>query len=1214
MNSFLEKAKNRVAADNHVSEVSNHDIAVIGIDGVFPKAEGGIWEFWDQLSNSRDCRSDIPPFRRYDVDEYLPIFLNQNINASPYRKMGYLDRIDLFDPLFFALSKRESELMDPNHKLLLETAWRCIENAGYGSRISATKTGVFVGYSDEPYYKQVLSALALSAIDPTVTDFVRSAIAGRISYLLNLTGPSLVIDTACSSSLTAVHYACQSLRNNECSMAVVASAKIVLFPFEPDRSNKTESRDGVTHAFDERAQGMGVGEGAASILLKPMNMAVRDQDFIYAVIQGSAVNQDGKTNGFTSPNPQAQADVILSAWKNARVHPQDISYIEAHGSATQLGDSIEIEGIKQAFERHTPKKQFCAIGSVKANIGHLDHAAGLAGLIKVILMLNRKQIPPQAHFKYPNQKIPFHNTPVYVNDTLSDWVCDDKPRICGINSFGLTGANCHLVVREADRGETGNDYHNNTPYLFTLTAHSRPALRRQISILYSYVRENPSISIQALCYTSNVGKRLDRHRIAFIVRSIPELLQAMLHYRDAEIPQIDKGIYISGPEPDSVNLMLDENSVEEQDQRLTLLHRLAEAYTRGAQVNFYDQFPSLPKIVPLPSDPFDRECCWIHPSDFTQLREEGLFHAMKWQACPLEKWDANNKAWENPAFLIIGDDSILSGIDDKNATVFTARFTDAFTKIGDTQYTIDGTLEGFERLLDAIQTYSIMNVVYLPPPISDWTVTSDTLDNQYEKYINYFIFFYKALRNQINFKRCNLFCVVQNADRITRDDQQVSPMHRALLEMVHAVATEDSAITCRCIDVDGVLPFADLLDECRDKYTNMKVAYRKGSRYIPYIAPATIVEHANPMLPVKSGGVYVIVGGTGGIGLELANQLSQEHIVTVLLLGSRDRTRVDNEDVLYDEVLLGMRKIEDNGSKAQYYQADITDRNVLSRVLDSIRSRYGKIDGIIHSAGVNVGLGGTLLKNADTQKIRRDMAVKIDGTVHLDLLTRRDKLDFFILMTSPITWVGGVAISDYMASNAFQSSYAIYRNSIGFPTKTIGWAPWYHALNRQGEIYDEERQLFKVLTQRDIHIGWSKAFGLADIEVTVGRINFSDSVMLLDGVLFRFLPETVNKASMKQGVLRESLPDIPYTLTGRQDDQYTQTERDVAQAWCNTLGTQNVDLYDNFFDKGGHSILAIKFEVELKERIAYTDIYMHPTVASLAKYIDADGRNNDHVP
>jgi hypothetical protein len=363
---------------------------------------------------------------------------------------------------------------------------------------------------------------------------------------------------------------------------------------------------------------------------------------------------------------------------------------------------------------------------------------------------------------------------------------------------------------------------------------------------------------------------------------------------------------------------------------------------------------------------------------------------MKWKACPLEKREANNRVQKNPAFLLIGDDRILSEIDHKNATVFIARFADAFTKIDDTHYTIDGTLEGFERLLETVQTYSITNMVYLPSPIPYCMVTSETLDNQYEKCINYFIFFYKALRNQIDFERCNLFCVAQNVGRITQDDQQVSPMHMALLEMVHAVATEDSAITCRCIDVDDVLPFADLLNECRDPYTNMKVAYRKGSRYIPYISPATLIERTNPMWSVKNGGVYVIAGGTGGIGLELANQLSQKHIVTVLLLGSKDRAKLENEDVLYDEVLLGMRKIEDKGSKVEYYQVDITDRNALSHVLDSIRSRYSKIDGIIHSAGVNVGLSGTLLKNSDSQKIRRDMAVKIDGTVHLDLMTRRD--------------------------------------------------------------------------------------------------------------------------------------------------------------------------------------------------------------------------------
>lgn len=1203
MSSILNKAKAKLGntTDNMLRE--KHDIAVIGIDGCFPSAVNPS-EFWERLINSQDCLSEIPLIRKYDAEECLPLLFAKKGVVPSFRKMNYIDRIDLFDYNFFSLSKRECELMDPGHKMVLETVWKCIENAGYGARISGTKTGVFVGYSDESYYMQMLSRLNSPVATPTETDYVRSAVAGRISYLLDLTGPSLVIDTACSSSLVAVHYACQALRNDECGMAIVASAKAVLLPLECDSLNKTESRDGVTCTFDERANGMGVGEGAASILLKPLHKAINDGDYVYAVIRGSAVNQDGKTNGFTSPSANAQADVIVSAWKDAKIDPSDLSYLEAHGTATQLGDPIEIEGIRQAFEKFTTKKQFCAIGSVKANIGHLDHAAGLAGLIKVILMLNHKQIPPQMNFKYPNKKIPFHKSPVFVNDFQLDCNSLNKLMLCGINSFGLTGTNCHLVIGEADRKELVN--RDQQPYLFTLTAHTRQAMRRQLSSIYSFVKSQTSLSVCDLCYTSNVSKRPDKHKIAFIIKSVPELLRAMQEYRENEITQRNKGIYVSGSGTEVGETIFDVMNLEQDIQRLVMLHGLAEKFTGNQPVNLFEQYVSQPKIIPLPSEPFVKECCWIHPSDLNPKQGESFLHTIKWEKCPLMLGDKGDK--DKHRFLIIGDDSLISGMDQEHVMIYSAKYADVFSEIDRSHYTVDGSFQGFHQLLRAIGKYDeITNIIYLPPSNSACIDSLDAIEEQYDSCVNRFILLYKALQHQKYIKQLNLCCVAQHVDHIIERDRQVSPMNAALFAMIQAVGVEDFDITCKCIDVDGVLPFSELLKECSEEKTNIKVAYRDGIRYSPFITP--LKEYNGTSLGVKNGGVYVISGGAGEIGLSLAGQLALAHAVTIILLGRRALSDLYTDEILYNGYQLKVKEIEDKGSKVIYYQADVSNQYALESVLNSVRGQFGQIDGIIHSAGVNVGVTGALLKDANVSRLRQDMAVKIHGTVLLDCLTRRDKLDFFILITSPITWIGGVGVSDYMASNAFESNYAVYRNSAGFPTKAIGWAPWLHSINTQGEVYDEENQLFRVLTQKDIDLGWNAVFGSPDVEVSVGRLNLSNSIKLLDGVLFRLSPEIlVTELASGKAVQSDAFElawNVSCEITGRDNLQYTQTEREVAQAWSATLGMQRVDINENFFESGGHSILAIKLEVALSDRILYTDVYRYPTVTSLAAYIDA---------
>ena len=346
--------------------------------------------------------------------------------------------------------------MDPNQRMFLQIAWNAIEDAGYGGDVlKGSNTAVYCGFVSDLAYQRFIADADPSSIGISIPGNMASIIPGRVSYALDLKGPSILIDTACSSSLVAIHTACCAIRNGDCSMAVVGSAKMSLLPLEDDNMLGIESRNYICRAFDDDSDGTCMGEGVMAVVLKPLSKAVQDRDNIYAVIRGSAVNQDGTSMGITAPNVLSQASVIQNAWRDAGIDPQTISYIEAHGTGTKLGDPIEVDGITRAFSRYTDRKQFCAIGSVKTNLGHLDSAAGLAGIIKSVLALKHKQIPPSIHFSKPNRNIDFENSPVFVNNELVEWEGGMTPRRCGVSAFGLSGTNCHIVLEEAPSVDPG---------------------------------------------------------------------------------------------------------------------------------------------------------------------------------------------------------------------------------------------------------------------------------------------------------------------------------------------------------------------------------------------------------------------------------------------------------------------------------------------------------------------------------------------------------------------------------------------------------------------------------------------------------------------------------------------------------------------------------------------------------------------------------------
>jgi phthiocerol/phenolphthiocerol synthesis type-I polyketide synthase C len=501
-------------------------VAIIGIGCRFPGDANNPRTFWQLVCNGTDAITTIPP-DRFDVDA-----LYQAEPATPgkivTRQGGFLENIDLFDPYFFGISPREAASLDPQQRLLLEVAWEALEDAGLViDSLAGTPTGVFIGAWTNEYERQMYATT--SDIDLYVTTGGgRSSISGRLSYVFDLRGPSLTVDTACSSSLVAIHLACQSLRNQECTLALAGGVNLILSPAITIGYSRSKmlSADGRCKFGDARADGYVRSEGAGVIVLKPLAQALADGDSIYAVIRGSAVNNDGGSGGsLVAPGVEGQVRTLREAYQRAQVPPGQVQYIEAHGTGTRVGDMIEFQALGQVLSEGRVQEQPCLVGSVKTNIGHTEAASGVAGLIKVALALRHQLIPPDLHFEQPNPAIPWDELPLAIPRTLQPWPPHKGPALAGLNSFGITGTNAHLVLEEAparvklDSTELPADQ----PWLLPLSARSPEALRALVRQWVPFLRSQPASRLPDLCFTASQRRTHHPFRLALVGRTPADL-------------------------------------------------------------------------------------------------------------------------------------------------------------------------------------------------------------------------------------------------------------------------------------------------------------------------------------------------------------------------------------------------------------------------------------------------------------------------------------------------------------------------------------------------------------------------------------------------------------------------------------------------------------------------------------------------------------------
>ncbi|MGB3311938.1 MAG: type I polyketide synthase [Nodosilinea sp.] len=497
-------------------------IAIVGMACRFPAAPN-LRAFWRLLTEGQDAIQAVPA-DRWDADAFYDA--DPQASGKTYcRWGGFLEQIDQFDPAFFGITPREAPYIDPQQRLFLETVWEALEDAGIVPQtLSGQPVGVFAGASTLDYGQLLLQGPEV--VDTyTTTGLASTMVANRVSYLLNLQGPSLTLDTACSSSLVAVHLACQSLWNGEANLALAGGVNLMLTPTVTVGFSKLTalSPDGRCKAFDAAANGFVRSEGVGTVVLKRLGQALADGDRIYALVRGSATNQDGRTNGLTAPNPAAQEAVVRATYERAGIPLSQVDYIEAHGTGTLLGDPIEAKALGNVFRTCRGLDQPVRLGSVKSNIGHTEAAAGIASLIKVALCLRHRTLVPSLHFHTPNPYIPFDQLPLRVQQQSEPWAEAENMAIAGVSSFGFGGTNAHVALQAAPifAADPGAD---RPLHVFCLSAKSQSALHAYAQAMATALKQTPTSSLGDVCYTVNAGRTAFAHRLAVLASDLPSLV------------------------------------------------------------------------------------------------------------------------------------------------------------------------------------------------------------------------------------------------------------------------------------------------------------------------------------------------------------------------------------------------------------------------------------------------------------------------------------------------------------------------------------------------------------------------------------------------------------------------------------------------------------------------------------------------------------------
>ena len=993
------------------------DIAIIGLSGRYPQS-WDVEEYWRNLRDGKDCITDIPP-ERWDWHAYFNE--DRTKPGGHYSKRGgFIADVDKFDPLFFNVSPSAAEYMDPQERLFLEHAWMAMEDAGYrrddfrtasddslGIDPMLEQIGVYVGVMYGEYQMVALEA-KLKGKERSIANFY-AGIANRVSYSLNLTGPSMAVDTMCSSSLTAIHLACQDLKLGATKMAFAGGVNVSIHPnkYNVLSAGQYISSSGHCASFGEGGDGYVPSEGVGVVLLKRLADAERDGDHIYGVIKSSALNHGGKTNGYSVPNPKAQAAVIARALRDARVDPRAVTYIEAHGTGTKLGDPIEITGLTKAFSEYAELGQFCWIGSAKSNIGHTESAAGIASLTKVLLQMREGQIVPSLHSQTLNPNIDFSSTPFIVNQKLRDWprpVIDGRAhcRAAGVSSYGAGGSNAHLIIEEYVQVEdeccVAQKQIPKGPCAIVLSARNKESLAEAAKRLFDFVtnnshKKNQSLFLRNLAFTLQVGREAMPQRLAFMAEGLEELsikLQGFLQ-NNTQMVYTGRAKFareaISQPRSALLTLTPDNLELSVSD------------WVNGQAIDWlslYTDQDTRPSRISLPTYPFARERYWTEVVGATSPM------ISKYQTV---RADQSERVAENQASTVSSRALVLH-------PVWGQKDCDDVSKASDYS----------EHII-----YFDGPVVEVPGAICCGFVSA----NQGIALIfsDYALALFSEIKQLLLRQPTGRVLLQIVTGHVLTSPLCSGQMFSALTAMLQTAQIENPRLQVQCIDLGGVTDPLDPASVRRLLLENARFVEDVAVRYRRSVRQVKTLEEVGPLaqltgLAWKQGGVYLITGGAGGLGLIFAQEIIRHVKDAILFLTGRS--------TLSESRSLAIDALRAAGARVYYEQVDVCDAQAVNQLFAQIarecrKLQRGSLNAIIHSAGV---IHDNFIIKKTKEEVKSVLAAKVAGAVNLDLASRGVDLDFMVFFSSLSAAVGNPGQADYATANAFMDSYAEYRNEL----------------------------------------------------------------------------------------------------------------------------------------------------------------------------------------
>lgn len=1050
------------------------EIAIVGMSGVFPCSKD-LNQFWENLIAKKDLISPIPQERK---ELYL-----YNTNSSTPVYGGFVDSINRFDYSFFGISRREAEVMDPQQRVAIQIVWKAIEDAGYRvSDLSRKMTGIFFAVSNIDHSEIVFKS-GVKYYSHTATGITHSMIPNRISYLFDLHGPSIQINTACSSSLVAIHYAIKSILTGDCNVAIVGGVNALLspFPFISFTSAGMLSKDGKCKTFDKHANGYVRGEGAGAVILKPLQDAINDHDHIYAVIKGSFINHGGKAKTLTSPNVFAQSALLYNTYVKSGISPDTVTYIETHGTGTPLGDPIEINALQRSFRQLEKyfgvskiKKPYCGLGSVKTNIGHLEAAAGIAGLIKIILAMMHKTLPATIHFSELNPHIKMAEGPFYIVDQTKPWertlnaAGEEIPRRAGLSSFGFGGVNAHIILEEFEPFDNTQIYPHTEQVVFVISAKTKERLLIYAQEWLDFLenKNSHSLNLNDLAFTVQCGREPLPERFAVIVSSLTQLKEELQIYcrnkfsqtifRENEnsessvqqIEQITKG----ANREEYIKTLIKNNNLKE----------LAYLWMRGVDIDWRQLYStSQPKRIPLPTYPFEEKECWLQydleksffamgkdlvipgliekklpkkPDTDCEESIDQLYYRPYWR-----RWDETNLKSKPTAssdgllkrkvLIVYTKDSIdlaeeWGSLYESNAVKYLA--VDELTKGNELKNTIKEFQLPHDKLLQrplllflgAFHNYNV-----------DLNVTSEEFYPE-SGLLNLFQFI-KLVHEDFENTPIQLAIVTNKCCQVI-PEEKIRSFDAGVQGFSLSLAREFPKWQIRCIDIDttevGIMNLLTptVLNLCFKAGNRILWAFRNGHWYYRTLIP--LVLEAPKAISFRNEGVYLIIGGKGTVGFSVAQQLLQKVNARVALIGRSKLSDCQSERI---------KKAVLFGGKLLYLQADVTDYQSLSAAINEVERQWGQVHGVFHSAMV---LNTRKIIDMDEDFLKKIIAPKIRGSILLYKAFCKKSLDFIFFFSSIQSFTGNIGQSAYAAGSAFEDAFAVYVNGLNsFPTHVINW-------------------------------------------------------------------------------------------------------------------------------------------------------------------------------